>query len=445
MKADQDRNRLLRRAVLTSLSGKGISVATQLLAIPLAVVALGLDRYGAYAMLAAILMWVSNASTVVAGALTLQLVPAHADRDVEAEARLFSTAFYFALALAVAVVAVLAGALYLFDLGRIFGVSSIPLVRELGVASGLMLLLIPLNILFSLAEAAQAGYQRQYVTNALQIVANIGTLLMLLLVVRWTPSVPAMVLAMFGPLTLVRVVNFGMLMRGGRHLWPRWSHCSGPTLRDLMRMGAAFGLMQVGTFLFLQFPTFYVGREVGLHEAAYLTTMMLVINIFGSLLVIFTQPLTPALRDAMTRGNPDWVARAHRAMLRRVVPYVTLASVVIAVAGSMIVSLLTRQSVDLEVGMRWAWAAFFWIVAWEHLHYTFVVGVGRLWRATWLYLGGAALMLLVSLSSVPRFGITGAFVAMCLGPLCFTVIGYPLALRRTMRGHDGSTQHSHAP
>lgn len=448
MKLQETRNRLLRRAVITSLSGKGVSVITQLVAIPLAIGALGVERFGAYAMLTAIFLWTNTASSVVATALTLQIVSADAEGDANRESRLFSTAFFFALFLACGLAFAFQLLLAMLDIGQIFALKTPLFTAELRSAAAWMAVLLPANVVFSLAEATHAGYQRQYVNNILLTVANVFTIAGLLLVVQWSPSIQNMVLAMFLPATVSRVFNLLLLWRGRPHLLPRWGYAERPTLRGLLLMGSAFALTQIGTFFYQQFPTFYVGRASGLSAAAYLSTMMLVISISGSFLIIFTQPLMPALRDANARLDHAWIRRTHQLALKRLVPYITLAALAISAFGSFFVSTLTRQPVEFDLPTQCLWAAFFWIVAWEHIGYTFVVGMGRLWMAAWLYVLGSLLMLVASLYLVPSFGIAGAFAAMCLGPMIFTVVSYPRVIRRALkqaRGTDrgaGTNEHS---
>lgn len=433
MTFEQARTKLLRRAVLTSLSGKGVSVITQLVAIPIAISALGIERFGAYAMLTAIFLWTNTASSVVASALTLQIVSAHAEGDLQRESRLFSTAFFFALGVAGGLAALFQMLLATLDIGQLFALKTKLYTTELHDAAAWMAVLLPANVMFSLSEAAHTGYQRQYINNLLLTAANVFTISGLLLVVQWSPSIQNMVLAMFLPATLSRIVNLALLWRSNPHLLPQWALAQGRTLRGLLVMGSAFALTQVGTFFVQQFPTFYVGRESGLSAAAYLSTMMLVISISGSLLIIFTQPLTPALRDAVDRDDHAWIRRTYTLVIKRLVPYITLAALAIAGFGSTFVSLLTRQTVNFDLPTQCLWAAFFWIVAWEHISYTFVVGMGRLWTGAGLYVLGALLMLACSLLLVPSFGIAGAFAAMCLGPLIATVFIFPRVIRRALQ------------
>jgi O-antigen/teichoic acid export membrane protein len=430
MSIENNRNRSLKRSVITSISGKGVSLITQLVAIPLAVGALGLERFGVYAMLTAIFLWTNTASTVVGSALTLKISAAASMNDQRQEARLFSSALFFALVAATAVAGSLYIVLHTLDLEQIFGMKSPIYLDELKRGAALMVFLVPANVLFTLAESTHAGYQKQYINNLLLTAANVFTIAGLVLV-QYAPSVPNMVMAMFMPATLSRVINLALLWRSRPYLVPRFRDAGWNTMQGLLVTGSGFALMQIGSLAYQQFSIFYVGKFVGLSAAAYFSMMMQVISMSGSLLIVFTQPLLPALSDAVARKDFAWVMRAHKLALTRLMPYVALAASSIAVFGSFFASVILRQHVDLDVTLRCLWASFFVIVAWEHVGYIFLAGTGRLWPATWLYLAGAFTMVSASLILVPTTGIKGAFAAMCLGPVIFTVVTYPRIISRT--------------
>jgi O-antigen/teichoic acid export membrane protein len=431
MSHDANRNRSLKRAVITSISGKGVSVITQLVAIPLAVSALGLERFGVYAMLTAIFLWMNTASTVVGSALTLKISAANAKGDATKESELFSSAFFFAVLTAATLILVFNGFLSVFQLNELFNLKGHTYDVELGHAARLVAFLVPANVVFTLAESSHAGYQKQYLNNLLSAGANIFTISGLILV-QHSPSVPHMVLAMFLPATISRAINLAILLRTRPHLFPSRSRANWPALRTLFVTGAGFALMQIGSLAYQQFSIFYVGRHVGLTAAAYFAMMMQVIAISGSFLIVFTQPLLPALSDAMARHDLQWIRRAHKLAITRLMPYVVLAASGIAVFGSIFASFILRHDIELSLSLRCLWAAFFLIVAWEHIGYIFLAGTGQLWAATGLYLLGALTMLSGSLILVPAAGVTGEFLAMCLGPLIFTAITYPTLVGRML-------------
>jgi O-antigen/teichoic acid export membrane protein len=431
MSIGSNRSRLLKISVIYSLSGKGVSVVTQLLALPLAVGALGLERFGMYAMLTAVFLWANAASAIVGSALALKIVAANANQDELLESRLFSTAFVFTVIVAAALGGAFQLALNFVDLSSFFGIASRSHASELHRAAIFMAIIVPFNIIFSLADSAQSGYQKQYITNILIIISNLFVIAGLVWV-RSHPSISGMMLAVFLPPTAARLVNLAMLWYSHPHLLPKIRLSDRGLLWNLMAMGSGFFMMQIGSFAYQQFPIFYVGRHMGLDEAAYFAAMMQVLSISGSFLLIFTQPLLPAVGDANIRNDYEWIIRVYRLTVTRLMPYIALASATIALSGSFLLSQLLRHNVDISLTTRIAWGAFFLLVAWEHIGYIFLAGTGKLLAATTLYLAGAFTMLLALITLVDSFGLFGVFLSMCFGPAIFTSFIYPRLLLKTL-------------
>lgn len=432
MNDSDKRSHLMKLAVISSLTGKGFSVVTQLLALPLAISALGLERFGVYAMLTAVFIWANTASVIVGSALSLRIVAARASDDRDLESRLFSTAFFFALASAIGLALLFQAALNWTDPSQLFDLKTNEYSAELRVAAVYMSLLLPINIIASLAESAQSGYQKQYVTNVLMTVANVAVIASLVWVQK-QPTIAAMVLAVFCPPVVARIINMGLLWRSHTHMIPRWWLTKRHTLWSLISLGGGFALMQVGSFAYLQYPIFYIGRQMGPSSAAYFAAMMQVIAMSGSFLILFTQPLLPAISDANVRNDFKWIVNAYRLTLTRLVPYIVLAALMIALTSAIILSILLRHTVDIDPTTKWLWAGFFFLVAWEHIGYIFLAGTGRIWFATGLYLGGAGVMLAAMQILVPKFGLSGAFASMCLGPAISTALFYPWIIRRNLK------------
>lgn len=423
------RSHLIKQAVLSSLAGKGISLITQMLVLPMAVSALGVERFGVYAMMMAVFIWANTLPSVVSSALSIRIVEANACSDRVSESRLFSTAFFFTIVIAFLLALVFQLVINSEDLYKIFRLNSSDYNDDLRQAVMVMSILLPINVVATLSESAQSGYQKQYVTNLLMTISNIIVIIDLIWV-QSDPSICSLVLAVFVPPLIARIINMLLLWREHPHVLPRWKMADRNTLNSLVKFGAGFALMQIGSFAYLQYPVVLVGRDTGAQNAGYFAAMMQVINISGSFLILFTQPLLPALSDASVRKDFGWIQSAYRLMITRFISYIILATICLGILGTLILSKLLKHSVSIDESTKWLWAFFFFLVAWEHINFVFIAGIGRIWYATSLYLFGAGVMLLFMHILVPQLGLNGVFLSMCLGPVISTVIIYPYLIRR---------------
>jgi O-antigen/teichoic acid export membrane protein len=429
------RTQRLRVAMLSSLCGKVVSIVSQLVALPLAIAALGIERFGVYAMLVALLNWMNMAGVAITPGLTVQIVNANSAGDRDTEARVFTTAFLFALLVAVCMFMGLQAFFHVVGIIQLFGASALPYRDEVGFGLQILAVFMSLSLVLSIAEAAQAGYQNQHVNNLLGTLGSILSIFAIVVAVRQQPTIPNLIIAIYGWPLAARVVNMLHLFRHRRYLLPRRGKFSMDALSTMLATGSAFLLTLLGTFCYQSFSIFWVGRELGSAAAAQMSVMMLVLTLAGSMLIIVTQPLWPAIQDAVTRDDLAWVYRAYRHILRKLIPYTALAALALAMSGEYILGFWLKSGVRVDLMTQVLWGLYFFIVAWEHINYTVLMGLSRFWFASIRFLIGALVMLISSVILVRVIGIDGIFVALCLGPLSLSAWLFPMEIRRLLARH----------
>lgn len=424
------RTRRLKLALLTSLAGKGISTVVQLAALPLAINALGQERFGVYAMLAAFLNWMSIVSVTIAPGLTVQLVRASARTDREQERRVFGSAFIFSTLFA----ALLFGAAQLVfrsvGIEGIFGSAYIAFADELWSGVRVLSVFITVNLVLSVAEAAQAGYQKQYVHNAFIAMGNILTIIAIAVLVRAKPTVANMIVAVYAGPLVARSMSFFQLLWSRPYLIAGMTRVDLPAMALMAKTGSAFILTSIASFCYQSVSVYWVGRCMGPLAATQMSVFITVLSVLGSLLMMFTQPLWPAIQDATVRNDTDWVNRTYLRISKYLMGCVGIAALIVAIAGDHITHLWVRSTIVTSGASQSLLGLYFLLVAWEQINYSYLIGLGRFWFASLAYFAGALIMLANGTWLVTNFGVSGMLAAMCSGPLLVTAWIYPLKLQR---------------
>lgn len=421
--------------MLSSLGGKGVSIALQLVALPFAIEALGVDRFGIYAMLVAVLNWMNLAGGVITPGLTLQIVRANSAGNRDAESRVFITAFLFGLLVAMCMLIGLQWFFQANEIPRLFGDVAAPYLDEVRLGLQILAIFLSLSVVLSTVEGAQAGYQNQYVNNLCGTLGSGLSVIAICVVVIKHPTIPSLIMAIYGAPLFARVLNMLHLFWNRRYLLPWKGRFSFDALRGLLAIGSASLLTLLGTFCYQSFSVYWAGHELGAAGAALMSVMVMVITLSGSILIIVTQPLWPAIQDAVSRNDVAWVHNAYGRVLRNLVPYVALASLVLALGGEYICNFWLKSGVDMNFTTPILWGLYFFLITWEHVNYTVLVGLSRFWFASICFFIGAIVMLVSSVILVPLIGIDGLFVAMCLGPLSLSVWWFPVEIRRHLARH----------
>jgi len=427
------RTRRFRLALMTGFAGRGASLLVQIVALPLAIAALGPEKFGAYAMLAAILSWVNVASVTITPGVTMQLVDSNARNDRHLQQTIFSSALFFAAALAgLLFIGIQVGA-QAVGVEALFGAQLLKFHDELSDGLVALSALMAGNIILGVAEAAQAGYQNQYMHNIFSAGGSLITVVVLVLLVRAEPTVANMVVAVYAPPLAARAMSMIQLLFIRPYLLPRPSFIVGPVLRSVLMTSAAFSLITFAAFGYQSFSVYWVGRTVGPTDGGLMALCVMILNVSGSALLMLTQPLWPAVRDAVTRDDLAWVRSAYRRTIGQVMIYVVLASLIIAVSGGYLARHWVKLGADIDMHSQWFLGLYFLLVAWEHLNYSFLIGLGHQWYAALTYTAGASLMLVCALAIVGGMGLSGMLMAMCAGPLLTTAWLYPLRIAKLLR------------
>ncbi|HUN74980.1 MAG TPA: hypothetical protein VMU40_10730 [Steroidobacteraceae bacterium] len=430
---DQDAVAVRRRgftlALVTNFAGKGISTIVQLAALPIAISALGQEKYGLYAMLAALLNWMAIASVTITPGLTIQLIGARARSDRRDEGKAIGTGLLFSSLLAVLLFGAVQVAFHLIGLARMFGHVPTPVAPDLWRSLNLFSFFVLMNLVLSVAEGAQAGYQKQYLHNLFLTLGNVVTIVAVLTLVRAKPSIFNMIVAVYSGQLLARALSFVQVLWSRPYLFSGMRGLDLSSIALMVRTGSAFLLTSIASFCYQSLTVYLVGRWGGPLFATQMSVFITVLGALGSTLMMFTQSLWPAVRDATVRADFTWVSTAYLRTTKFLMIYVALAAVTATVAGDRIIHLWVHTQLTVEGASRLFLGAYFLLLAWEQINYSFLIGIGCFWYAAGWYFLGSVMMLVNSSWLLGRYGISGMLAAMCLGPLCFTAWTYPLRLR----------------
>lgn len=403
----------------------------QVLAIPVAISALGAERYGVFLTISAALSWIAMTNLGIGPGLTHGIARAAAAGTVQDERRYFVTACSGTALFATIALGALAALLWVFPVESLLGQQYAPYRLEIGQGVVVLALILAFQILISPVEAARAGYQEQFVTNAWNGGAGILSLLLLFAAAAWWPTITAMIVAVYGSAALVKGPNMYQMVRARRYLLPAAGGFDRTILRVLLSTGLAFSMVQFSSLLAQQASVFLVGRLLGPVQAAEFGVVFRLVFFAGGIVIMFTQPLWPAYADAASRGDKAWISSAYRK---------SLLLIAYAAAGGLVLGLFGRPIVQFWVGKDvmpsaslCAWmGAYLFTSACSHVHYMTLLGLGHSWRPAWLTLTEALLGTVLAVLLLPQVGATGAAAALVVANALVSLWAFPLLTWRSI-------------
>jgi O-antigen/teichoic acid export membrane protein len=418
----------------TSLAGRGIGVACQLLQVPIAVRVLGTEVFGLWMVLVGVSTVITFADFGVGQGAQNRLAEAFAGGR-EAEAREIAGS---ALAFLAAAGALLAGVglavAPAVDWSAVFHLTGPRVRTEAGTAVATAIALFCAN--FPLGFAQRLAYARQlgWRNNLAQAAGAVGALGGLVLAAERGWSLAGVIAATQGA---VLAANAGLLVWQLAELgWlrPGALRCRWTAMRPLLGLGAYFGVQQVLLTLMLALPPVMISTRLGAAAVTPYNLAQRLFNFFAIVQNAFMLPLWPAYSDAHARGDHRWI--------RRMLGWSLAATLGCTIAPMTAGALLARPLISRWVHVPAAlpseplvWALFLWNAA-VFLQQPFgylLAGLSEVRRLTF-YAGvsavaSAGLMAL----AVRRFGATGAVLGLFAGYLPFLVAGNIAEAIRVLR------------
>jgi O-antigen/teichoic acid export membrane protein len=374
------RLRGIKRYVLSSLGSKVVTLGVQIIAIPIAFEALGATRFGIYLMIVSALSWMSLGNLGFPQWLTRGIASAAATGDRERERRFFTTSFLVLLALNLALGAVVLVVLNGVPVTAIFGAQYAGAAAEIVPAASALAVILVLQVLGSTFDASRAGYQAQYITILWYIAGSALSVVAIIVAARGWPTIPAIVLAVSAPLALAGLMNGGFLLGRDRpYLRPRFAHFDRAVARSLFTSGPAFLLIQLSGIVKIHFLLVLVGWLRGPEEVVQFGVLLRLLVMGAGMVMMVTQPLWPAIVDAVTRGDSEWLRQSYLRAAALVVAYSLAVGAAVALFGNMLIELWLGEDLGIPPALQAAMGLFFVLWMWTQLHQSVLIGIGRIW------------------------------------------------------------------
>ena len=421
----------LRLAVAGSIGVKLLGLAIQVIAYPVAIAVLGVDRFGVFVVLNSSLAFLYLSGLGIGPGLTMRISAASARNDADEAARLFSSAFFLLLGISALAAAVGLVAAFELPIHELFGDRYDVEREEVRQSLAVFVIAIALTIFTSVGPTARDGYLEQYKNSIFNAIGHVVSIGLLVFVVPEIPTIPVMIIATTSSLIVAQLLNTVWLtLIDRRHLLPRLSRVSRVTATSLLRTGTGFLVMRIGAVITLHVTSVFLGTMGGPVAIAEFAVVLRVVYVLWGVTQMFTNPFWPALSDAVASKDITWATRASRRLI--------VALSAIGLCGAMMLALVGDDVIRVWIGgdvrpssMMFAFMGlYFFLSTWGNVMDTIVIGMGRIWIVAIVYVFQGILTVCLAIALIEPLGAYGAAVALCVGALCGHVWAMPVVARR---------------
>ena len=426
--------------MIGSASSKVSGLALQAVAIPLVYHSLGQHQFALYLLLTAALSTISIAQMGAGPGLTQGLARANAVGQRGHEAALLNAAFRLTGVGAVVGGGVILAVIHLVPPGQLFGAQFSDDAVEVLRAANVCVLVLVAQMIAGVVDSALAGYQEQVLNSVGSLAANLLTIVLLILVCRHHPTIISLIVVGFGVPTLSRMVNLVVLFVRRPHLLDGVFRSSSGFYAMLMNLGLAFWGIQLCSVLEQQSGTFILARLSSTHETDLFAIVYKYLALAGSAVNVVTQPLWPAITDAIAHRDIDWVHRSYARIRRMLNIYSVLLALVAIVAGQWIFQHILHVDTSGHYSLFLILGIYFVANIWTHLLYVTMMGMHGRWQAAAVLTIQNVLMILFGIVLVPHFGAAGMAVAYLAASVVLPVWLLPRLMNRRLQAISDATR-----
>jgi O-antigen/teichoic acid export membrane protein len=314
------RTRLAQKNILLSFIIKGLSIALNLVFVPLTINYIDAERYGIWLTLSSIIVWFNFFDLGLGNGLRNKLVEAIVKKDVDEERRLISTTYVSLFVIAALITGIYLCVMPFINWDEILNVSS-AYRGELKTLALIIVIMFSLQFVLQLINTINLAHQKVFLTSFVFFVGSVFSLLFILILRN---SVPGSVLlvgtAMFaGNLLafLLFTLHFFIFVRPD--LVPRFKYYSPSRSKQLLNLGGKFFVIQISAIVQYQTINVLISRyfDSGTSQIK-VTEYNIAYKLFSVLLMVFSivvAPLWSAVTDAQARGDFAWIRKTEKKLL----------------------------------------------------------------------------------------------------------------------------------
>jgi O-antigen/teichoic acid export membrane protein len=435
----QHRRQALWLAIATSILSKGGNMLLMLLAFPLAIKMLGPERSAVYAVIQSIGWVIAISDLGIGPGLSRRIAVANAAGDRSEMGRIVSVAFFTVLAFSGCLAVTAFAVLETVPLARIFGAGFAPYAAEMTTSIRIAIPIFAGLILLYLLERIREGLQEVHMTNAFGAAGNLSAAGILWFGLALWPTVPFLILAIYGITALFLLGNILMIFRKRPWLLPRLSAVNLPLMRSLATEGLGLFIAgSVAPMIIRETPKLMAGQFVG-PMASNVAAILVQLGFFGfGLISMVTRPLWGASADAHARHDHAWVRAFHRKIYRWFLPGSLAVLLGFSLIGPTFTDLWLRDHPPIPRLEFLLSGMIFCLMIWAHLHYIMLGSTGRIREAAWI-MGLEAFVVIAFVAIGFRMrpvvdewqGLPSGLIGSVLASLLVSAWMLPRALRRS--------------
>ncbi len=429
-----DRTKSIGKFVVTSIASRAVSTCCQLIQVPLAVHALGVEAFGFWMTLTSINMVICFSDFGVGLGAQNKMSEAFEQGDRKRARAIWDNA----LGMILIIWAVLSLLTFLIghslDFIALFNLKDLQIQSEARSAAICAILLYCLNMPIGFSQILAYSRQKAWLQNVVQTIGSIGSLVGVFFATQMHGGLVSIIVAAQVPLLAANAFLLFYQLRELGWLDIMRMRYHPAIMRDLVKLGSGFGIQQVYYMMMLAAPSILISTVLGAAAVTPYNLGQRFFNLFTIGQNALMQPLWPAYSNAKARGDWAWIKR----MLRLSSLLVLLCTILPMALGTFFAQDIIRYWVGASSpppSQALLWALFLWnaLMFIEQPFGFLLSGISEIRRLTFYTIISGIISPPLMYFMLYHYGSVGLFLAMAIAFLPILIFGAILEAIRVFR------------
>jgi O-antigen/teichoic acid export membrane protein len=425
-----------RRAFLTSssaIAAKVLSVSVSLVTVPLTLNYLGRERYGMWMTISSFVGMLAFVDFGISLGLINRIADANGRNDPRAMRRDISNSFCVAILFASLLLLALALIHSHISWPAVFNVHSANARSEAGPAIKALALCFILGLPLGLVASIQSGLQSGFITNCWNGLANLVSLISVLIAIHFRVGLVPLVLCVSGTPLIAALFNAAYMGLRFPHLLPRLRDFSRRVALSLLTTGLNFSVLQIaGTIAYLS-DNLVIAHYLGAAAVSGYAVPGRLFNVVNVLIGVISVPSWPAYADALARGDGAWIRRTFIRLALSIIGMTTIVSLVLVALCNRILALWVGSQITASLGLLLLFGLRCTISAYLQPVSFLLNGLGLVRVQSAIAVVMSIVNLSLSIYFVKYFGISGVLMGTVVSEILIVVGPQTLIVARSLR------------
>jgi O-antigen/teichoic acid export membrane protein len=422
--SSNSRNSKVALTGIVALIVRAISIGTGIISIPITAKYLGTEQFGVWILLSTLMNWITLADLGLVNSLVNILATALAEGSKGKAKEAVSSTFYPMLLLGLILFSISIVSSNYIHWERFLNIqSSSSLMSDTRLAITICMCLFSIKIPLSIPRCIYTSYQEGYIYQIWVGLANILSLLFLILAQYNDVTLPWLIGVFFGVLTLGDLFA-GIHLFGFRQQWlkPKIANCNITLFRKLLKNGFQFWIAQICAICIFQTDLIIVSRLFSVTELGVYGVLMRLFSIIETVSSTFVMPLWPAYNDAYARGDYKWMNRAFRTSIVGASIWSICTGGLLVIFSPLILNSWLGKSIDLPAQLPFFMLFTYVLLSVSQCVAVLVNALGRLKLQTFVAPISALSNIILSIMLGRLMGLHGVTLATTICILIFSIL-----------------------